>query len=154
MQWMKAQFVFLLQLLQEHQDELVIVYFCLAALSLKYWLKLHPNFMSAILIGTVAMLAVVTILAYISEIILYLLYPNYFDHALPQVASISWLRIRGHELYPDLTTGDVYFPIYGPLTYLLNGIMLFVGGPSIFVSKLPGVLSLAVALVATLIILQ
>src|SRR5262249_37812318 len=123
MHWMKAQLVYLLQLLQEHQDQLVIVYFCLAALSLKYCLKLRRNFMFAVLISTVAMVAVVTtILAYTSQIILYLLYPNYFDHALPQVAIISWLWMRGHELYPDLTTGDVYFPIYGPLTYLLNGI--------------------------------
>jgi hypothetical protein len=153
MHWMKAQLLFLLQLLQEHQDQLVIAYFCLAALSLKYCLKLRPNSMSAVLVGTVATLAVVTIFAYAVNIIFYLLYPNYFDHALPQVASISWLWMRGQELYPDLMTGDIYFPIYGPLTYLLNGMVLLLA-PSIFVSKLSGVLSLGVALAATLILLQ
>jgi hypothetical protein len=150
---MKAQFVFLLRVLLQYQNQLVIVYFCLVALSWKYYAKLSPLSTFTYFIGTAGTLAALTIFAYTLVITVYLLYPNYFDPGLPEVASISWLWMRGHELYPDSATGDVYFPIYGPLTYLVNGIALLLG-PSIFVSKLPGVLSLGVALAATWILLK
>src|SRR5262249_48527745 len=128
-------------------------YFCLATLSWKYSATIRQIFTSVIFIRTAAMLAVSTICAYILTIVLYLLYPNYFDHVQPVVASISWLWMHGYELYHDWTTGDVYILISGPLTFLMNGVMLFFS-PSILASKLPGVLSLIVALAGTFILFK
>ena len=144
---MKAQLVILFQVLQEKQNEIVISYFFLAALTWQYWVTKRPIFTS-ILIGTAALLAILTILAYFSTIILYLLYPNYIDHIQPQVASISWLLMQGHELYPDWTSSDVYGLAYGPILFLINGTALLLN-PSIFASKLPGVLSLGTAMGVT-----
>ena len=150
---MKAQLVNLLYALGDHRNQIVIAYFCLAALSWQYWRKICPIFMSAVLIRTAVLLAVLTISAYIFVLAFYLLYPNYFDHSQPVVASISWLWMQGHELYPNWTIGDVYSSVYGPLIFLINGLALLLS-PSIFASKLPGVLALGAALAATSILLK
>jgi hypothetical protein len=151
MHWMHLNA--LLHALQDHQNQIVINYFCLAALSWQYWVTIRSIVKSRVLIGTAAALAVLTVSAYILTIVLYLLYPNYFDHGQPIVASISWLWMQGHELYPNWATGDVYGLVYGPLIFLLNGIAVLLN-PSIFASKLLGVLSLGAALAATWILLK
>jgi hypothetical protein len=143
----------LLQALRDHQDQIVINYFCLAALSWQYWVKFHQVLMSAVFIGTAVLLAVLTVSAYILTVVLYLLYPNYFDHGQPMVASMSWLWMQGHVLYSNWTTGDVYSSVYGPLVFLINGMTLLLN-PSIFASKLPGILSLGAALVATSVLFK
>jgi hypothetical protein len=142
---MKAQLTVLLHALLEYQHQLAIAYFCLAGLSWKYWLKIRAIFWSGVLIPTAATLAVVTIFTYLSVVIFYLMYPNYLDHLQPTVASISWLWMEGHELYPNWMTDDVYGSVNGPVLFLLNGVALLLK-PSIFVSKLPGILSLGAAL--------
>src|SRR6516162_3778802 len=128
---------------RDHQHQLVIAYLCLAALSWKYWVELHPT-VRTVAIDIAGALAVFTVSGYISTIVFYLLYPNYFEHGQPIVASISSLWMHGHELYPNWATDDVYGLVYGPLTFLMNGIALQ-WSPSIFASKLPGVLSFGVA---------
>jgi hypothetical protein len=150
---MNAPLGFVLRLLEEYQHQLAMAYFCLAALSWKYWLKTHRIFLAASLTPMVAALAVVVVSVYLLKIIFYLVYPNYFDHVQPEVASISWLWMQGHELYPDWTSSDVYGVVYGPILFLLNGIALLLN-PSIFASKLPGVLSLAAALGTTWILFK
>ena len=150
---MSAQSDFLLYVLQKYQNQIVIAYFCLAALSWKYWLKARLFFMSAMLICTAALLAVPAIAAYAFTIILYLVYPNYFDHVQPTVASISWLWMQGKDLYANWTTADVYGLAYGPILFLINGTALL-SSPTIFASKVPGILSLGAALGATWIILK
>jgi hypothetical protein len=152
MRQMKAQVDVLLYWSRDHQHQLVIAYFCLAALSWKYWAQIHPMF-RAVAVGIAGALAVFAVSTYISTIVLYLLYANYFDHGQPIVASISWLWMHGHELYPNWATGDVYGQVYGPLVFLMNGIALQ-WSPSIFASKLPGVLSLGVALAVTFMLLK
>ena len=77
--------------------------------------------------------------------LLYLFYPLYLDFAEPQTAAVSWLVWHGHSLYPPLATGDLYAPVFGPILYQLNGAALLLLGPSIFASKLPGVLAFAAA---------
>src|SRR5262249_43689225 len=143
----------LLQALRDHQDQIVLNYFCLAALSWQYWVKFHQVLMSAVFISMAVLLAVLTVSAFILTVVLYLLYPNYFDHGQPMVASMSWLWMQGHVLYPNWTTGDVYSSVYGPLVFLINGMTLLLN-PSIFASKLPGILSLGAALVATSVLFK
>jgi hypothetical protein len=108
-------------------------------------LKIRPIFLSGVLIPTAATLSIFTVFVYLSAIIFYLMYPNYFDHLQPVVASISWLWMEGHELYPNWMTDDVYGSVNGPLLFLLNGVALLLK-PTILVSKLPGILSLGAAL--------
>jgi hypothetical protein len=82
---------------------------------------------------------------YALQIVAYLYYPNnYVDHAQAGIAAIGWLAVHGAPIYPDWDSGDVYGTVYGPLLYFLNGgVLLF--GPSILISKLPGVVALAAA---------
>jgi hypothetical protein len=149
---MQAHLNALFYTLQAHQYQIVIAYFCFSALSWHYWMKIRSIIMSMVLIGTAAALAVFALSTYMLAIVLYLLYPNYFDHVQATVASLSWVWMQGHELYPNWTTGDVYGLVYGPIIFLINGMALLLN-PSIFASKLPGVLSLVAALGATWIIL-
>src|SRR5262245_1233669 len=120
---MSAQLNDLLLALREHQFQIVITYFVLATLSWKHWAKLGAPFV-AVAIRTAAALAILALSAYTSTIVLYLLYPNYFDHGQPLLASISWLWMQGHELYPDWTTNDVYGLAYGPVVFLISGVAL------------------------------
>jgi hypothetical protein len=150
---MKAQLREFLYALQQHQHQIVIDYFFLSALSWLYLVKIHSTTMGAVLIDALAALSIFAVFAYILTIALYLLYPNYLDPFQATVASISWLWMHGHELYPNWTSGYIYGLVYGPVLFLINGMALLLS-PSIFVSKLPGVLSLGAALGATWILLR
>ena len=151
---MKEQLIDFLRALQQHQHQLVMDYFFLSALGWIYWVKIRSVTLSAVLICALAATSIFAVFAYISTIALYLLYPNYLDHFQPTVASISWLWMQGHELYPDWTTGEVYGLVYGPVLFLINGMALLLLSPSIFASKLPGVLSLGAALGVTWILVK
>src|SRR6516165_8037139 len=96
-----------LHYLDAHQQRFIVAYFGLVALSSNYWLK-SPRLFMAVATRTAAALAVSAVTVYGVTIGFYLLYPNYIDHFQPVVASISWLWMHGHELYPDWTSNDVY----------------------------------------------
>jgi len=116
-------------------------------------MKIRSTALCAVIINTSAALSIFAVFAYVFAIALYLLYPNYLDHGQATVASISWLWMHGHELYPNWTTGEIYGVIYGPVLFLINGMALLLS-QSIFASKLPGVLSLGAALGATWMLLR
>jgi len=141
----------LLNSLVQYQHQLVIGYFCLFALSRKFWIK-TPGFFSVLLCATVAIVVLATA-AYGLTIVLYLAFPNYFDHGQAIVASISWLWMQGHDLYPDWEAADVYGSVYGPILFLLNGIALQLN-PTIFTSKVPGVLAFVVALAVMSVLIK
>jgi hypothetical protein len=73
---------------------------------------------------------------------LYLVFPSYnIDTLEPLVTDLSWLAVHGRPLYPDWNNGgDAYGMIYGPLLYFVNGVFLLLN-PTIFMSKLPGVVA-------------
>src|SRR5271169_3037212 len=150
---MNAQFVDFLRALQQHQQQMVMDYFLLSALTWPYWVKIRSTTSGAVLINALAALSIFAGFPYILTIALYLLYPNYLDHVQATVASISWLWMHGHELYPNWTTGEIYGLVYGPVLILINGMALLLN-PSIFASKLPGVLSFGAALGVTWILLR
>jgi hypothetical protein len=149
---MTAQLSVFLHALQHHQHQIVMDYLFLSALSWSYWVKIRSTTLGTVLIGALAALSIFAGFAYILTIVLYLLYPNYLDHIQPTVASISWLWMHGHKLYPNWISGEIYGLVYGPVLFLINGMALLLN-PSIFASKLPGVLSLGVALGATWLLL-
>jgi hypothetical protein len=116
-------------------------------------MKIRSTALWAVIIYTSAALSIFAVFAYVFAIALYLLYPNYLDHVQATVASVSWLWMQGHELYPNWATGEIYGLIYGPVLFLINGMALLLS-QSIFASKLPGVLSLGAALGATWMLLR
>jgi hypothetical protein len=70
----------------------------------------------------------------------YLIYPNYFDHAEPTVTVIGQIVAAGGQAYPQGTDWQFNGLVYGPGLYLLNAIGTQLFDP-ILGSKLPGVLS-------------
>jgi hypothetical protein len=149
---MMAQLGDFLHALKQHQHEIVIDYFFLSALCWLYWVKICSTTLSVVLINALAALSILAVFAYILKIGLYLLYPNYLGHIQATVASISWLWMQGRELYPNWTTDEIYGLVYGPVLFLINGMALLLS-PSIFASKLPGILSFGAALGVTWILL-
>ena len=84
----------------------------------------------------------------------YLFYPGYIDHAEAHVAAVSWLGWEGYPLYPSFEAGDIYGIPYGPFLYQLNGIVLWLVGPSIGTSKFTGILAFAITQVLSLVALR
>src|SRR5215471_14233791 len=101
---MKAEISTFLHTLQGYQHQIVMSCFFLSALIWGYWEKIRS---ATFLIDALAALSIFAVFAYILGIAIYLLYPNYVDHFQAAVASISWLWMQGHELYPDWTTGKI-----------------------------------------------
>jgi hypothetical protein len=84
----------------------------------------------------------------------YLVYPGFLDWVEPGAAGISWLAWQGAPIYPPLATGPIYSQVYGPLLFQAVGFFLGLLGPSIAISKIPGVAAFAVAHLATYLMLR
>jgi hypothetical protein len=81
----------------------------------------------------------------------YLFYPSYLNHAEALIAAVSWLGWEGYPLYPRLDTGDVYGLLYGPVLFQVTGFFLWVLGPSICASKIPGLIAFALSQVLSFV---
>ena len=77
----------------------------------------------------------------------YLCSPAYSDHIEPSIAAVSWYHVSGAPLYPSADAAAQYALPYGPLLYLVNGITLQLAGPSVFASKLAGLLAALLSLI-------
>src|SRR5262249_47447660 len=87
-------------------------------------------------------------------LIRYLFYPSYLNHAEAGNTAVSWLGWEGYPLYPRLDTGDVYGLQYGPAFYQVMGFFLWLFGPSIGVSKIPGLIGFALSQVLSFVTLR
>ena len=143
---MKEHLISILTALQASQDLLFVVYLCLAAIVLKA--KRRP-----ILTSIAAGVGVLLIAAYLATLMAYLLYPSYLDHVEATVASIAWLGMHGHALYPNWVSDDIYGLVYGPVLYLLQGLFLSIE-PAITTSKVLGVVSLLSAFCLIFILIK
>ena len=143
---MKEHLISILTALQANQDLLFVVYMCLAAIVLKA--KRRP-----ILTSIAAGVGVLLTAAYLATLMAYLLYPSYLDHVEATVASIAWLGMHGHALYPNWVSDDIYGLVYGPVLYLLQGLFLSIE-PAITTSKVLGVVSLLSAFCLIFIIIK
>ena len=81
----------------------------------------------------------------LSLAVAYLIFPNYFDHAEPTVATLGQIVQAGGLAYPSGDQWQFMGLIYGPGIYLSNSIAMLVGDP-VLGSKLPGVLAYVVSL--------
>jgi hypothetical protein len=143
----------ILDLSQEFHDEIAIICFGLSFLAWKYSATIRAIFKSRSLLYFAAVLALIVLAFYILTILLYVLYPNYVDHAQPTIATISWLGLHGRPVYPNWETDGAYGEIYGPILFLINGIFLLIK-PTITMSKLPGVMALLGAVSLNWIVLN
>jgi hypothetical protein len=149
---MKEQLRAFLHALSQRQNQIVMDYFFLSALAWN-WVNTRSTNLYAVLNHTLAAFSVFAVFAYALTIVLYLFYPSYLDQVQATVATISWLWMKGQELYPNWTTGKIYGLVYGPVLFFINGIALLLS-PSIIASKLPGVLSFVAALSLIWILLK
>ena len=133
---MKEQLISVLNTLQAYQDFLFVMYMSLGAIVLKAIGREIVT--SKILLYVSTGLGVLLIAVFLTTLVNYLLYTNYVDHVEPTVASIAWLSMRGHALYPNWVTDDVYGLVYGPVLFLLHGLFLLIH-PAIATSKIVGV---------------
>ena len=110
---MKEHLISVLYTLQVYQDFLFVMYMCVGAIALKVIGREIVT--SKILSCVAAGLGLLLIAIYLTTLVNYLLYTNYVDHVEATVASIAWLGMHGHALYPSWVTDDVYGLVYGPV---------------------------------------
>jgi hypothetical protein len=140
---MKEHLISILIALHAKQDFLFVVYMCVCAVILRT--KDCDVLTSKLILYIATGISVLSIAAYLATLVPYLLYPSYLDHVEATVASIAWLGMHGHPLYPNWVSGDVYGSVYGPVLFLLHGLFLLID-PTITTSKVLGVVSLLIAL--------
>jgi hypothetical protein len=99
-------------------------------------------------LASLNILSKITFVLALSLAVGYLIFPNYFDHAEPTVATIGQIVQAGGLAYPSGDQWQFIGLIYGPGIYLSNSIAMLVGDP-VLGSKLPGVL----AYIASLLVL-
>lgn len=99
-----------------------------------------PVFVQLRLLRTLPYLSAISFALALSLGAVYLIYPNYFDHAEPTVAVVGQIVAAGGQAYPQGTDWQFNGLVYGPGLYLLNAIGTQLGDP-ILGSKLPGVFS-------------
>src|SRR3974390_576459 len=148
---MKEHLIPILIVLQAKQDFLFVVYMCLGAIVLKA--RNGHLLTSKLLLYVATGVSVLLIALYLSMLMAYLLYPSYLDHVEATVASIAWLGMHGHALYPNWVSDDVYGLVYGPVLYLLQGLFLLIA-PTITTSKVLGVVSLLIAFCLIFIVIK
>jgi hypothetical protein len=104
--------------------------------------------------GFLLLLSGTMIVAFVALTGKYLASPIFFDHVEPNIAAVSWYFVHGHPLYQGPDAGEAYLMPYGPLLYALNGLAQLTLGPSIFSSKLLGVLTINLALAAVYLLFR
>jgi hypothetical protein len=101
----------------------------------------------------VAGIAVMVALQF-AVLVRYLFYPSYLNHVEAITAAVSWLGWEGYPLYPRLDGGDVYGLQYGPVLFQVTGFFLWLLGPSIGASKIPGLMAFALSQVLSFVTLR
>ncbi len=134
----------ILDSLHERQGRSALILFAIAALLLKYTSADRVLLKSSAPFRVASALSIIVIVGYLVVLASYLMYPNYLDHLEATVASISWLSLHGHPVYPNWADGDIYGLLYGPILYILDGSVLLIY-PTLMASKLPSMLALLVA---------
>jgi hypothetical protein len=102
---------------------------------------------------SIASIAIIVGLEF-AVVLRYLLYPSYLNHVEAADAAVSWLGWEGYPLYPRLDTGDVYGLQYGPAFFQITGFFLWLLGPSIGASKIPGMIAFALSQVLSFVTLR
>ena len=78
----------------------------------------------------------------------YLQSPNFTDHIEPNTAIVAWIWAEGGQVYHPVEAEERYAFLYGPLAYIVTGLLYKVIGGSTFVAKLAGFSLLLASLAA------
>ena len=105
-----------------------------------------PIYLQLKLLRTLPFLSLLCFVLALSLGLVYLIYPNYFDHAEPMVAVIGQIVASGGQAYPEGADWQFNGLVYGPSLYLLNALGTQLVDP-ILGSKLPGVISYVAGLI-------
>jgi hypothetical protein len=89
-------------------------------------------------VGIVAAIGIVGLLAYPAIALWYARDPHFFDNAEPTIPSVAWIFHVGLPVYPAIDAAERYAHIYGPVAFIVQGTALAWFGPSIWVSKCVG----------------
>ncbi|MFC2149210.1 ArnT family glycosyltransferase [Candidatus Auribacterota bacterium] len=71
----------------------------------------------------------------------YLTMPTFYDHIEPHVAVVSYLFLKGNNVYHDLLSPERYSMLYGPMLYIINSLSYLILGASFFAAKIGGVIA-------------
>ncbi|MBO6520599.1 MAG: glycosyltransferase family 39 protein [Rhodospirillales bacterium] len=93
-------------------------------------------------------LACVAVLYVVAAAVVYGIYPGYVDHGEPIVAAAAFRMLDGALVYPPFDGPDFTSNIYGPFTYLFNGLVMAMFGGTSLTGKLAGLLALLGAVLA------
>ena len=91
-------------------------------------------------VGSITVITAAVWIAAASYLLLYLNYPSFEEHIEPNIAIVSYLFTGDKPVYHDLDSGALYAFLYGPMPYLGNALTYWLFGPSVFASKLTGIL--------------
>jgi hypothetical protein len=79
-----------------------------------------------------------SLLYYVVLIAWYALVPQQSDDAEPTMSSVAWLFAIGKPVYHALDSAERYSHIYGPMAFIIPGMVLWLLGPSMAVAKSVG----------------
>jgi hypothetical protein len=119
----------------------ILLLLCLAAAGSAWSAKVRAVLGSVYPVRLASGIGVVVVLFWVLAVYVYLMFPGYFDHVQPAIASVSWFAVHGGPIWPNWETGDAYGFVYGPMLFLVTGVFLLADA-SIFMSKLPGLAAL------------
>ncbi len=80
-------------------------------------------------------LAIGLIAGYVGMVIYYVVSPTHIDHAEPAIVSCSHLLLSGQPVYQDLEAAPRYSMLYGPSTYCLYAMALWLLPSGLFACK-------------------
>jgi hypothetical protein len=120
-----------------------------AALAVLWLLsRQSPASMGTSLQRTLTACSIAGLAAYLMVAIWYGLDPHFFDNAEPTIPAIGWLFSLGKPIYHDVSSPERYSHVYGPVTFMLQGVALRFFGASIVTAKFVGVSAGILSLVA------
>ena len=73
-------------------------------------------------------------------------FAGYMDHGEPNVATRSWQLAQGQDIYAPPRSESFLMVLYGPVTFIINGLYLSLFGASIFTSKIGALIASALSL--------
>jgi hypothetical protein len=84
------------------------------------------------------------VIYYVAIVIWYAWVPQQFDNAEPTMTCVAWLFAKGTAVYHAVDSAERYAHMYGPMAFIVPGVVLQLLGPSLFVAKaIGGVAALA-----------
>ena len=93
--------------------------------------------------------AAIGLVYYVAIVIWYGSVPQQLDYAEPTMTCVAWLFAAGKTVYHAIDSAERYSHMYGPMAFIVPGIVLRAIGPSMLVAKAIGVVAALVCLVLT-----